>query len=234
MFASSRRSSVGLAFGSLAVTWVLSGCDSQAPSFIGLMDQDVAVGEEVRLLVLATDPNGGRIRYDYRSDIADARTRVTFSHLPMGAAEFRWTPRAADIGIWYIDFRADNGASTAEESVRVHVRSAVGKDTVPRFVRPQGAGTAFDLKEESEISLTVEVLDLDSAQVKITQKPEIDGSVFEETAGRDGKEGVWRWRPTEEQRRRADPQLATFWADDGEHAPTRFSYLLVLSEGVSP
>ncbi len=218
-------------FGCVLVALACAACGDDAPIFVALSDHEVAVGQEVRILVLASDPDGDRVQYAYRTDIEGSKQRVFFEQGEAGAAEFRWFPSATDIGVWSVDFTASDGISTAQQTVRIQVRGSIGPDAAPRFVRPQGVGTSLDRDLDREIALQVEVLDLDSPRVKIRQHPEVPGSFFKESIGSGGKQGVWHWRPTDAQLRQEHPQIVEFWAEDGEHPAAHFSYVVILTGG---
>jgi hypothetical protein len=146
--------------------------------------------------------------------------------LPVGAAEFRWTPLAEDIGERYVEFKVSNGVYTTATTVRIDVRSAVGGRSAPRFVRPSGDGTSLNLITTPCVEIPIEVVDEDSPSVEIREEPpRIEGATLERLGPFSAR---WRWCPSSEQLAAADRFLLVLSADDGDNPRVMFPYLVVI------
>jgi hypothetical protein len=101
----------------LGLLVALAGCGPSgiAPVLGQLGDQIVAVNQELVLVVTATDRDGDELSYAFDTDLDGVARRAKLGRLPNGAAEFRWTPLAADVGVWPFDFTVSDGehASTS-------------------------------------------------------------------------------------------------------------------------
>ncbi len=205
----------------------LAACGpSPMPELDAVPDQVAQVGQELRIELSATDPTGAHLDYDFHADIPDLAGHASMTRSPDGAGVFRWTPLAADVGVWYVDFSASNGANTATTTARIEVKSAVGKASAPVFVEPLGSGTTLDLSQKSCVDLDVVVEDQDSPMVAITQDaPLIDGATL---TRRDGTSATWHWCPSDAQIAAADRYTLELAADDGDNPPTILDYLVVL------
>lgn len=205
--------------------FALGGCadDGHAPQLVPLAEQHAIAGSEFALVLRAHDADGDALTFTYT---AEAHSLDAELHdLGDGAAVFRWTPDAADLGLHAFDFSVSDGAHETIETVNVLVKSAAGADGTPSFVHPLGTGTTFDVSQSSCMNLVVAVDDSDSSSVVLDHAaPVFDRAWFEQ----DGAlSGVWRWCP----------DLATLHsnrytlrliADDGVHAPTIKEFLIVL------
>lgn len=218
-----------------ALGWLAAnGCgpDGNAPELEPISTQVVAVNQEVVLVLAATDPDGDELDYSFDADVPDIDGRATISRLPVGSGEFRWTPLAADVGLWTFDFTVSDGHHDTTVSAHIDVRSAVGENSAPSFLHPQGNGTTLDLDDDSCIELDIEVLDSDSAEVRIAQEePLIEGASLEQTAG---LTAIWRWCPTEVQIAADDRYTVMLSADDTENPKTVHPYLVVLRRPTKP
>jgi hypothetical protein len=219
-----------------AAGWLAAGgCGpgGSPPELEPVASQVVAVNQELVLLLAATDPDGDELTYDFDADVPDIDGRATISPLAVGGqAEFRWTPLAADVGVWTFDFTVSDGDHETTESAHIDVRSAVGENSAPSFLHPQGNGTTLDLDDQSCLELDVEVLDSDSAEVRIGQdEPLIEGASLEQTGG---LTAIWRWCPTEVQIAADDRYTVMLSADDGDNPRTVHPYLVVLRRATKP
>ncbi|HET6612869.1 MAG TPA: hypothetical protein VFG83_12805 [Kofleriaceae bacterium] len=212
----------------VAATLVACGPAGRPPTMGPVSDQMVGVGEDVVIVLTATDPDGDDLFYSYASDLPDARTRVTLDRLPSGSAELRWTPAAGDVGVWYFDLSATDGRFTATATVRIEVTAATGKLGVPIFRQPLGTGTTLDLSDDDDGCAMVPILieDTDDTTVDIAQEePLISGATFETTGPLSAQ---WIFCPTAEQIATADRFTLTLSAADGDHEKTIKHFLIVV------
>ncbi|HTJ44965.1 MAG TPA: hypothetical protein VL463_22815 [Kofleriaceae bacterium] len=205
----------------------LAGCGGGAsPELDAVPDQVAQVGQELRIELVATDPSGAHLDYDFHADIPDLAGHASMTRSPNGAGVFRWTPLAADVGVWYVDFTASNGSQSATTTARIEVKAATGKASAPAFVQPLGSGTTLDLAQKSCLDLNVVVQDQDSTDVTIAEEqPMIDGATIDMTGG---LSATWHWCPTDEQIAAADRYTLELSADDGSNPKTILDYLIVL------
>jgi len=216
--------------------WLLAGggCgpDGDAPRLEPVDDQVVAVNQELVLVLAATDSDGDELSYDYEADVPDIDGRATISSLPVGSGEFRWTPLAADVGVWTFHFTVSDGHHETTVSAHIDVRSAVGENSAPSFLHPQGNGTTLNLDSNSCLELDVEVLDSDSTEVRIAQEePLVEGAELEQVSG---LTAIWRWCPSEVQIAADDRYSALLSADDADNPKTVHPYLVVLRRPTKP
>ena len=201
-----------------------------APEFDALEDQVAAVGSELVLLVKATDPEGEKLVYSFSSEAPDILNKARIAQLPVGAAEFRWTPSAEDIGTWFFDFSASDGEHKETITIQIEVRSAVGANTAPRFLRPAGMGTTLDLESDDCVELDIQIDDSDTASIEIAAAvPTIEFSTLQ-TEG--PTSAIWRWCPKEEQIAADDRYMLRLTADDDDNPITDHPYLIVLRKPV--
>lgn len=212
----------------LLAALLLSACGSTGgdpPGFVSLEDQHGVVGEEMFFEIRASDPELGALTFGFEGS---APTSGSAQLLPAGngtSALFRWTPAAADVGIWVFDFEVSDGVNKTVETIAVTIDSAAGD--APVFRQPLGAGTTLDLTSADCLNLDIQVDDPDSSAVEITQEvPLIAGATLEEAAG-GGM--VWQWCPNKDQISSGDSFVLVLAADDGEHQTIK-RYLIVLRD----
>jgi hypothetical protein len=211
----------------LAFLLALAGCaEGSAPELTNVGDHTAVVGEELRLELDGTDPDGDRLTYGFRAlDLPDLVDRATISVAPSGAGVFRWTPLAADVGDHAVDFTVSDGDSEVIVTVQITVVSSV---TSPVFRAPLGSGTTLDLDQNDCLDLDIVVEDADTAQVTLAQsEPAIAGASLDQL---DGQTGRWHWCPSMEQRAISRHTLVLS-ADDGQNPPTIKNYVIVLRGG---
>jgi hypothetical protein len=211
----------------LLIAIVLSGCDSGSPPDIeGLTDQVATVGHELVITLNGTDPDGDRLTYSVKADIA-LEGVATITETPSGAGMFRWTPLAGDAGMHTFDFTASDGSHNTTVSIVIDVREAIG--AAPVFVQPLGAGTVFNPAMTPCLNVMVSVVDQDTAQVDLAQvAPLIDGAMFNQT---DGQNGTWMWCPTPAQVSASSRYTLTLSADDHDNPPTIKEWIIVIQNG---
>ncbi len=195
-------------------------------------DQLVAVNQELVISLSASDEDGDEIFYSFSSTVPEIESRASLNRLPIGTSEFRWTPEARDVGVWFFDFTASDGNSSDVITIRVEVRGAIGGNSSPKFIHPQGSGTTLDLETNRCLTLQVEILDVDTTEVAIAQAaPVIEGATLDIVSG---TEAEWKWCPTEQQIAETDRYTLLLTADDGDNPQTLHPYLLVLQSPLKP
>tara|TARA_R110002073_G_scaffold103664_3_gene234648 strand:- start:4151 stop:6277 length:2127 start_codon:yes stop_codon:yes gene_type:complete len=212
----------------------LIGCGpgGSEPVMRAVGDQLAAVNQELVIPLSATDADGDEVFYTFSSNVPDIFSRADVSRLPNGGGEFRWTPQASDVGEWFFDFTASDGSKSDTITIRVEVRAAIGGNSAPRFVHPQGSGTTLDLAEKACLELNVEIADADSAEVAIAQgQPIIEGA---ELAVVSGTTATWSWCPSERQIEADDRYNLLLTADDGDNPLRLHPYLIVLRSPLKP
>lgn len=203
------------------------GCAANgAPELSGVGDHVVVVGEELRIDLDATDPDGDHLSYGFAapSDLPDLAERATVSVAPSGSGVFRWTPLASDLGGHAIDFTVSDGDADVVVTIAVDVVNSV---TAPVFRAPLGSGATLDLDTKQCIELDVVIEDLDTTAVELAQQQPLVGATLER---HDGTTATWRWCPSPEQRAVTRHTLVLA-ADDGENPPTIKNFVIVLRGG---
>jgi hypothetical protein len=195
-------------------------------------DQVVAVNEELVLSFVATDEDRDDLAYSFSSDVPDIQRKANMSGLSNGGGQFRWTPLAEDVGTWFFDFKVTDGDHTDVVTLQIDVRSAVGANSKPKFIRPQGSGTTLNLENDDCVEFDVEIIDSDSSTVEISEEaPKIEGANLQSTGG---LSGIWRWCPTDEQVAADDRYNLVLSADDSDNPKTLHPYMVVLRKPLKP
>ncbi len=217
----------------LATSAACSSDDNAKPVIEQISDQTVAVGQELKIAVIARDPDGDPVTYSYKTE-----RDIDASLVPgAGNAIFSWTPIAADVGDHSIDFIAnDNKAGPSKRTIVVTVRSAVGSPTAPVFRQPLGTGTTFPVTDNPTVpecvQLAIQVDDSDTPTVDLGQEGQIiEGSNVQQTGG---LEGVWEWCPTQEQKDAKDIYQLVLYADDNENPRVKKDFLIILQKPTKP
>ncbi len=212
----------------------LLGCGpgGSEPVMRAIGDQLVAVNEELVIPLSATDADGDEVFYTFAANVPDIYSRAEVSRLPNGGGEFRWTPQADDVGEWFFDFTASDGSQSDTITIRIEVRAAIGGNSAPRFVHPQGSGTTLDLSVSACLELNVEIADADSSEVTIAQgQPLIEGAELDIISG---TTATWSWCPSERQIEADDRYNLLLTADDGDNPLRLHPYLVVLRSPLKP
>ncbi len=216
----------------LVATLVACKGGGDAPEFDPVADQIAQVGVELSLPLVATDADGDELTFSFSSTIPDVQGRASLTRTPAGAGIWRWTPLAADVGVWYVDFVASDGDNQTTLTVTIDVRSAVGGNSSPVFRQPLGTGTTLDLGVAQCVDVPLLVEDQDSTSVVLAQdEPLIEGATIETTGG---LAGTWRWCPSAAQIAADDRYNLRLSADDLANPKVLKDYLVVLRGGVRP
>lgn len=202
------------------------GCreDGSPPELEAVADRRVAVGTELVVNLRASDPDGDRIRYGVSGPAPTLARNGDTTLRPDGSALFRWTPIAADLGRWAVDFVASDGHHEDVVTATIEVVAAL-EGTAPIFREPLGSGTTLDLARADCLDVSIVIDDPDDAAVTIAvEPPGVPGSALRLTTG---LTATWHWCPSEDDRTR-DRHPVVFSADDGENDKTLKDYLVVL------
>ncbi len=200
------------------------------PQWAPLEDQVAAVGTEFVLVVSASDPEGEELVYSFSSDAPDVFTKARISRLAVGGGEFRWTPTAEDIGVWAFDFTATDGEHRETTTIQIEVRSAVGANTAPRFIRPDGMGTTLNLGDDNCVELEIQIDDSDTSKIEISEgNPKIEKATLQVEGP---QSAIWRWCPSVEQIAADDRYTLKLTADDDDNPKIVHPYLIVLRKPV--
>lgn len=203
-----------------------------APELAPLSDQQVAVGTELVVQLIGSDPDGDELSYSFSADVPDVQNRASITRRPDGSGVFRWTPLAADVGPWFFDFSVADGDGSDTLTIQIEVKSAIGVNSAPVFREPLGTGTTLDLSQGSCLDLQIVVEDQDTSSVTITQdEPTIEGATLSSTGG---LSATWHWCPTAAQIAAEDRYTLVLGADDLTNSKTTKHYLIVLRKAPKP
>ena len=204
-----------------------------SPLIDPIPDQIAQVGVELAIPITVTDPDGDTLEYDFEGNIPGLRERASITRTPSGSGMFRWTPLASDVGVWAVDFIVDDGSHSERATIRIDVRSAVGKESAPIFRLPLGTGTTLDTTLNSCIDIDIEIEDTDTPQVTLAEEePRIPGGMLTPVSGLTGK---WQWCPTTAQLESGEDRYRlVLSASDQMNPKTVKNYLVVLRQGTKP
>jgi hypothetical protein len=229
-----RRQTLRCALLIVACVLLLVSCGSNKPVTFDLgldaMGDKVAfVDQPFEMTITATDPDGDFLTFKYVSDIADLRSRASFTQDGV-RARLQFTPRQGDIGIHPFDFTVDDGNGSSDtKAVFVDIRESKLQGG-PRFVEPSQTGTVFDLSRSSTLTQAVIVDDQDVARVALRVEPPMFGTLTQNS----DQSGVWTWTPTAEEIKATDRPVLTLSADDGINEVVYAYLLIVLIKPVNP
>lgn len=204
-----------------------------APDIAPIADQIAQVGVELTIPIVATDPDGDSLSYEFATAIPNIGERASITKTPSEVGVFRWTPLSADVGVWPIDFIIDDGSHTETVTIQIDVRSAVGEQSAPIFRKPLGTGSTLDTAQRQCITIEIEVEDFDSASVMlIEEEPRIPGATLTEATG---LTATWEWCPSAEQLATGEERFRlVLSANDLTNPKTVKNYLIVLREDPKP
>ncbi len=212
---------------------VLAGCSEGSPPLLADPGNQVAiVGQELRVTLTASDPDGGSLNFSFRSSIAGIEAHALVTRTPDGQGLFTYTPVSSHEGEHIFDFVVSDGDFDTTVPITVEVRGASGADSAPIFREPS-AGPVLDAGADCATipSIAVIVEDLDTVEIELTQAPPVlPGATLTIDPGSFGKEAVWKWCPRPEDELIFQHQL-TLSADDGENPPTLKNIPVVIRPG---
>ncbi len=212
---------------------VLAGCKEGSPPLLSDPGNQVAVvGQELRVTLTASDPDGGSLNFSYRSSIAGIEAHALVTRTPDGQGLFTYTPVSGQEGDHIFDFIVSDGEFETKVPITIEVRGASGIDSAPTFREPK-AGLILEAGADCATipSLEVIVEDLDTVELELTQAPPVlQGATLTVDPGSFGKEAVWKWCPRAEDAQTFQHQL-TLSADDGENPPTLKNVPIVIRPG---
>ena len=210
-----------------AYSLLLCGCvgAGSPPSLASIEDQIAVVGEELRIDLDGTDPDGDRLHYTFRAPagLLEIENRTSMSVTPSGVGVFRFTPLAADLGAHAFDFEVSDGTNESLLTINIDVVASAG---APIFRAPLGTGTTLDLTTKPCIELDVVIEDHDTLGVTLTQEaPVIAGATL---TPKDATRSTWKWCPSMAQRAESRHTLI-LGADDGMTKSIK-NFLVMLKE----
>lgn len=205
-----------------------AACGDSGPSLDPLHNTVAAVGSELVIEIKASNKSGRDIRFSYDTNATIDSDRGRLTQRPGGSAIFTWTPSSQDIGAWTFDFHAVDSSGKSTETINIEVRSAIGRDALPVFRRPLGAGTALDLSRSDCVEIDFLVEDRDSLEVVLSQDaPTIVGATLDQESD---LEATWKWCPSKAQRAAQDRYMLTVGANDGVNAVAQKHYQIILRD----
>ncbi len=198
------------------------------PVMFDVGDQVAVVGEQLVLQLVASDPDGDALTYEFAAaSVPDLGNTAAITRTPGGQGVFTFTPLASQIGMQVFDFSAFDGRHRDTISAVIDVRGAVGSGSMPIFRSPLGSGSVLDLDQTDCVSLELLVEDPDSASITLTEHPPlIEGALL--TTADNGLTGSWGWCPNPRQVEQDDRYYLTLSADDGDNPPVLKDYVIVL------
>jgi hypothetical protein len=197
------------------------GDANRAPALARLADQQVNVGETLRVQLAATDPDGDRLRFR----VTGLPDQASVTSTARDAALLVWSPAITDTqpgGRRYdIAIEVDDGEGGTS-------RQDLGIVVFPTFGTPSfnlAAGAVINLANSSRFALRVEVKDDDSTDVAISLVEGPDGARL----APDGRKAAYfSWEPTPAQRE-IGVHRAIFAADDGAFRVEHMLTLVLLN-----
>src|SRR5215831_20147209 len=197
----------------------LAACNGGgAPRLDPIDDQVATVGAQLSVVIHASQADGQQVVFSYDAPDLQMGTNVSIAAYGTDGSQamFRFTPRAADVGMHVIDFHATSGSATATESVGIQVLPAMEGKGGPEFVAPLGSGTELDVAAGPCLDVAVEIKATGATKVTIAEaEPRIAGGVLTATGG---FTATWHWCPTAAQIAAADPYTLKLTASDGKTA----------------
>jgi hypothetical protein len=205
----------------------LWGCGGNEPPRLAALDEQTAfVNHELNVALSASDADGDALTFGFAGE-PPAGARI--DPLAAGRALLRWTPLISDAGAQALRISVSDGEDTDSAELRVRVQPSSEGATAPQFVQPLGSGTTIDVLATACLTLPIVVTDPDTADVTLGQaEPLIEGATLTQD---DGASGSWSWCPKKAQIAADDRYALALSADDGDNAPTRKDYLIVLKSG---
>ncbi len=215
-----------LAFGLVA----LSSCKhGGSPELTDPGDQTAVVGQQLTIELYATDPDGDDLDFSFAADgVPDLDKTTSLTIAPDGHGVFTFTPLASQLGPHLFDFTVSDGRNRDTVTINLEVTGAGGDGTLPVFRKPLGNGTVLSLESSECVEFDIEVTDVDSTQITLSQVPPTIQDA-ELTSDPSGLNGRWSWCPNREQIEAANRYSLTLSAQDQEdHPPTLKDYVVVL------
>jgi hypothetical protein len=209
--------------GAIVVLWAAAGCGGEHVPLQPIGAQSALVGGELDVLLRADTPTPVRFAWDGEPALRQRRLAPTLTDVEHGAAIFRWTPLASDVGVHTFVFSAWDDGGRAIEEVPVTVRA----DAAPLVFRePTGDGTTFDPARGPCLEVPIVVEDAATTAVTLTAGAALPDGARLEATGPLG--GILQFCPTAAQL--ADGGILSFdlVALDGNGARAEKRYRVVL------
>ncbi|MCH9681147.1 MAG: hypothetical protein K0V04_06930 [Deltaproteobacteria bacterium] len=216
--------------GLLAIVALAACKKGGPPTILDVGDQVAVVGEQLLLQIVASDPDGDTLTFDFAAaGVPDLGSTAAITKTPAGQGIFTFTPLASQIGLQAFDFIASDGNNRDTLTIAIDVRGAVGVGSMPVFRKPLGAGTVLDLDQTDCVEIDIEIADPDSTAVALDQQaPLIEGASL--AAGTDGLSGSWSWCPSRAQIEGSDRYTLNLVADDGDNPAVTKEFSIVLRQ----
>ncbi len=197
------------------------GDDNSPPSMALILDQQVTVGESLRVPLNAPDPDGDRIAFTV-DGLPDGASITSVSN---DAALLSWSPAITDTAPggrrYEVEARASDGSGgIARQRFGIVVFPTFG---IPTFDLP--SGVVLNLAQNDDLALFVEVKDDDTTDVVINLVEGPQGSRLQ-TAG--SKTAVFYWKPDDEQKK-TTVHRAVMRAQDESHQVDHVLTLVLLN-----
>ena len=220
----------------LVLASLFGGCDGRGLRFDDVSDQQVYVGEFLRVSFRVRGTEGRDYTLEYSTPPLPFVDRWAYVVVRPDGGEFQWSPTSDHVGDHEVTLFVDNGDSQAATSFRVEVIAA--REAAPVFTSP-GPGGVLDLSRNSCLETTVAARDRDTPDVMLQPVFGLpEGATFTRVGP---GESTLRWCPTADQAAAAGQWVMTFEASDGEHDPVLLDYRVLLlgadkatCEGVRP
>ena len=199
------------------------GDDNRPPALALVLDQQVTVGESLRLVLSAEDPDGDPLAFSARGLPKGAlltprsATEAVLTYSPL-ITDTQPGGRRYDVTLE----AADGEGGVARQRFGLLVFPTFG---VPTFDLP--SGVVLNLAQEDDLDLAVTVKDDDSTDVTLTL---VEGPAGAKLAPESAKRAHFHWRPDDAQRQIA-VHRAVFSALDESHEAVTHVLTLVLLNG---
>jgi hypothetical protein len=202
------------------------GAENRSPQLVPVADQSVVVGLVLEVDVIASDPDGDRLRYE----VEGLPGTATVTPGERGV-RLRWAPIASEAEAggrrYEVLVRALDGAGGWAE-LRFAVL-AFPQGGLPAFLTPPGF--VLDLSESDRISFLVVVKDDDSPEVSIDVLVDLPGAKW--SVIDDRTRGI-TWSPTEDQVRQSSYWPLIVGATDESHPMVVHTISVVLANAGRP
>lgn len=210
------------AFALCASIGLISACteegDNQPPRVVlnpEGPDKSYTVGDTVYITVLAEDPDGDALTFDYTFRTKNELTTVKNATFIEGSsnATFNWTPDSPDVTA---DGEPFELIFIVKDAKGAEVQRKLNLSILPGNGQPRFESSANQIYRsccEEPLSFEVKVRDDDSNMVTLSMASELQGATFEQTGPKKGR-FTWTPSPTQSMQRIHSTQ---FVVNDGQN-----------------